>query len=529
MSTPERSSTNGPPRVDLSGRQLGDYRLLRRLGRGAMAEVYLAEQQSLSRRVAVKILRADLAEDPTYLERFRREARSAAALVHAGIVQIHEVAEREGYHLIAQEYVQGQNLRDWLKRKGPPSLPHALSIMRQVATALAKAAEAGIVHRDIKPENIMLTAEGEVKVADFGLARVSSGKESVELTQAGMTLGTPLYMSPEQVEGRPLDPRSDLYSFGVTCYHMLAGEPPFTGETVLSVALQHVRHDPPPLQERRPDLPPELCQVVHKMLAKDPDARYDSPRQLLVDLRRIHAAHARPDWPEAADDWDANAEAASETGDSPTLALSRAMQTQAMAAGLDQPLTRPLRRRYLLAAAGAFLVGALAAWWTTGSRALLLPPESLAAALEVPRQETVRGQWFYAATRDTVPAWQAVIDYFPDQEYYTRRARQQLARIHLLDGQYSRAMGYLDALAADSSDTAARAFGLAGQAVIFALRGEHERSAQAIDEFYPLRDELRDPRLGRLVQETLRRNGDMLGAGSDRKWQAFLDENFAEQ
>ena len=269
---------------DLSGRQIGGFHLLRRLGKGAMAEVYLAEQPQLKRWVAVKILKPELAGDATYVRRFEREALAAARLVHANIVQVHEVGHVDGLHYIVQEYVQGQNLRDWLARNGPPLLQPALSIMRQIAAALAKAAEQGVVHRDIKPENIMITAAGEVKVADFGLARVlnETNSAATALTQVGVTMGTPLYMSPEQVEGRTLDHRSDLYSFGVLCYHLLTGKPPFTGDTALAVAVQHVKTQPQPLELQRADLPPALCRVVHQMLAKDPD-------QALAVLRRSSA------------------------------------------------------------------------------------------------------------------------------------------------------------------------------------------------------------------------------------------------
>jgi serine/threonine-protein kinase len=223
-----------------------------------MAEVYLAEQFPLKRWVAVKILRPELADDPTCVKRFEREAQAAASLVHANIVQIHEVGHVDGLHYIVQEYVQGQNLRDWLIRNGPPLLQPALSIMRQIAAALGKAAEQGVIHRDIKPENIMITSAGEVKVADFGLARVirENDAEATSLTQAGITMGTPLYMSPEQVEGRALDHRSDLYSFGVLCYHMLTGKPPFVGDTALAVAVQHVKKQPRGLEMQPPDLPP---------------------------------------------------------------------------------------------------------------------------------------------------------------------------------------------------------------------------------------------------------------------------------
>ena len=269
-----------------------------------MAEVYLAEQERLKRRVAVKILRPELAGDRTYLQRFELEAQAAASLVHANIVQIYEVGCVDGLHYIAQEYVEGQNLGDYITRHGPPDLPHALSIMRQVAAALAKAAEQGVVHRDIKPENIMLTSGGEVKVADFGLARLTREGAANDLTQIGITLGTPLYMSPEQVEGKPLSPRSDIYSFGVTCYHMLSGRPPFGGETALGVAVQHLKSRPQPLEAVRPDLPPALCRIVHQMLAKDPAQRFATGRELLRELRRVQMEHFGDDWPADLPAWE---------------------------------------------------------------------------------------------------------------------------------------------------------------------------------------------------------------------------------
>src|SRR6478609_9137506 len=235
-----------------------------------MAEVYLAQQISLGRQVAFKVLNEDLARDPNYVRRFNHEARAAAALVHAGIVQIYEVGEDQGVHYIVQEYVPGRNLGEVARSSGSLSPQLTLDILRQVTAALCKAADRNIVHRDIKPENIMLAKSGEVKVADFGLARIGAGDEALKLTQVGITMGTPLYMSPEQVEGRQLDPRSDIYSLGVTCYHMLAGKPPFRGDTALSVALQHVRTQPERLENLRPDLPPALSRIVHNMLSKDP-------------------------------------------------------------------------------------------------------------------------------------------------------------------------------------------------------------------------------------------------------------------
>src|SRR6516225_4843514 len=255
--------------ADWTGQVLGEFRILHRLGQGGMGQVYLAEQTSLKRKVALKILRPEFAGDPASLQRFKQEALSVAQATHANIVQVYAIGEADGIAYMALEYVEGRNLQEYLLKKGPPDLLLALSIMRQVASALQRAAELGIVHRDIKPENILLTKKGEVKVADFGLSRCLAGDgPALNLTQSGVTMGTPLYMSPEQVEGKPLDPRSDIYSFGVTCYHMLAGHPPFRGETAFEVALQHVRHEPPPLAKVRPDLPEPLCAIVHKMMAK---------------------------------------------------------------------------------------------------------------------------------------------------------------------------------------------------------------------------------------------------------------------
>jgi serine/threonine-protein kinase len=276
-----------------SERRLGEFRLLRRLGAGGMAEVWLAEQTSLKRHVALKLLKRELTSDPTYVRRFETEAKAAAGLNHPNLVQVYTVGQHDGQHYIAQEYVQGQTLRNLLTRKGPLAASVALHIMRQVSAALIAAAERGIVHRDIKPENIMLTRKGEVKVADFGLAQVSQG-EQLHLTQEGVTMGTPLYMSPEQVKGRKLDQRSDIYSFGVTCYHMLAGRPPFHGETAVTVAVQHLQDEAEPLKAMRPDLPPALCDVVHRMMAKDPEQRYQDAQSLHNDVRRLLKALKDP-------------------------------------------------------------------------------------------------------------------------------------------------------------------------------------------------------------------------------------------
>lgn len=273
-----------------SEQTLGEFRLLRRLGAGGMAEVWLAEQTSLKRHVALKILKRELTDDETYVKRFESEAKAAAGLNHPNLVQVYTVGEHDGQHFIAQEYVQGQTLSNLLKRRGPLDAPLALHIMRQAATALIAAGDRNIVHRDIKPENIMLTRKGEVKVADFGLAQVNEG-ERLHLTQEGVTMGTPLYMSPEQVKGNPLDHRSDIYSLGVTCYHMLAGRPPFHGETAVAVAVQHLQDQPEPIAQIRGDLPAAMCAMIEKMMAKDPADRYQDAKRVLADVRRLLKAY----------------------------------------------------------------------------------------------------------------------------------------------------------------------------------------------------------------------------------------------
>jgi eukaryotic-like serine/threonine-protein kinase len=284
---PAASSDGSAPPLDLTGRTLGDYQILRRIGQGGMGQVYLAEQMSLKRNVALKILRAELATNAASLQRFKAEAEAVAKVTHANIVQVYAYGEADGFPYIALEYVEGRNLKEFVARKGPPKLALALSIMRQTAAGLHRASEAGIVHRDVKPENILLTAKGEVKVADFGLSRCLLDDQPLHLTQSGVIMGTPLYMSPEQVEGKPLDSRTDIYSLGVTCYYMLAGKPPFDGATPFEVAMKHARDEPPPLAAFCPDLPEGLCALVHKMMAKDPTQRHQTGREILRDLARL--------------------------------------------------------------------------------------------------------------------------------------------------------------------------------------------------------------------------------------------------
>lgn len=281
----DKSSNNSPD--DISGQTLGDFHLIRRIGQGGMGQVYLAEQTSLKRKVAVKLLRTDLAANEVALSRFRSEAESVARINHPNIVQVFTVGQHQSLQFMALEYVEGVNLRDYLAKKGTPDLPRCLLIMRQVAAALQRASETGIVHRDIKPENILLTRKGEVKVTDFGLSRVFGADDQLHLTRSGMTMGTPLYMSPEQVQGQTVDPRSDIYSFGITCYHMLTGAPPFTGQNAFEVALKHVNEMPRPLSQARPDLPVDFCNLVDRMVQKDPAKRPQSGREVLRVLNSL--------------------------------------------------------------------------------------------------------------------------------------------------------------------------------------------------------------------------------------------------
>lgn len=306
------SSVSGQRADDLTGVELGGYRVLRRLGSGGMADVWLAEQRSLGRHVAVKTLKRDRPDTSrstdggdASIARFEQEARAAAALIHGNIVQIHEIGFVDGIHFIAEEYVGGPTLRQWLETRGPLSAEQGVSLLSQVAAALEVAFQKGIVHRDIKPDNLLLTTAGDVKVADFGLARLAQDPAALQLTQEGFTLGTPLYMSPEQVEGRPVDSRSDLYSLGATAYHLLAGMPPFTGATGLSVALAHVRTAAASLAEARPDLPAAICGIVDRLLEKDPDSRFQRPSELAEAVEdaargggigRTQQSLAWPDW-----------------------------------------------------------------------------------------------------------------------------------------------------------------------------------------------------------------------------------------
>ncbi len=261
----------------------GRYRIQRKLGAGGMADVYLAEDQELGRRVAIKILNSRHGNDDQFIERFRREAKNAAALNHPNIVSIYDRGEAEDTYYIAMEFLDGRTLKELIVGRGAAPINVAIEYARQILSALRFAHRHGIVHRDIKPHNVLVDGEGRVKVTDFGIARAGTS----QMTEAGSIVGTAQYLSPEQARGGEVDPRSDLYSLGIVLYELLTGKTPFDGETPVEIAMKHLSTAPQPPSKLRPDIPPELDMVVLRALAKNPDDRYQSADQMEADLERV--------------------------------------------------------------------------------------------------------------------------------------------------------------------------------------------------------------------------------------------------
>lgn len=262
------------------------FELQELLGSGGMAAVYRAWDRAAGRPCALKILGDLLSRDPEFRHRFRREAEAATGLTHSRIVAVYDWGESRPHPFIAMEHVAGGTLRDLLRRRGPLPEADALRIASEVADALAYAHGRDVIHRDIKPHNILLTGDGHVKVADFGIARTL---DATNLTRTGTVMGSAHYISPEQARGDPAGPASDQYALGVVLYEMLAGQVPFTGEAPVAIALKHVHEPPPDLRRLRPDLSPAAAAVVERLLAKDPGRRYPSATYLAADLRRLVA------------------------------------------------------------------------------------------------------------------------------------------------------------------------------------------------------------------------------------------------
>jgi serine/threonine protein kinase/formylglycine-generating enzyme required for sulfatase activity len=286
------------------GRRIGHYQVLSLLGSGGMGEVYLARDTRLGRKIALKLLPAELTADADRLRRFEQEARAASALNHPNIITIFEIGQEGSTRYIATEFIDGQTLRHLMK-SGRMDLLRALDAAAQVAAALAAAHRHGIVHRDIKPENVMLRRDGYVKVLDFGLAKLTEERQGnketgrqgdllpvslsplLPLSSTGAVMGTPRYMSPEQARGEKVDARADIFSLGSALYEMITGHPPFTGATASDVIAAILRDTPPPLTNYNPEAPRELEQVVSKALRKNRDERYQAASELLADLRRL--------------------------------------------------------------------------------------------------------------------------------------------------------------------------------------------------------------------------------------------------
>jgi eukaryotic-like serine/threonine-protein kinase len=264
----------------------GRYRVLERLGSGGMAEVYCAEDQQLGRRVALKVLHRRFAEDEQFVERFRREASSAAGLSHPNVVAIYDRGEWQGTYYIAMELVDGRTLKEIVRDKGPAPPEAAVDVTLQILRAARYAHKHGVVHRDIKPHNVLIDHDGRVRVTDFGIARAGTS----DITETGSVMGTAQYLSPEQAQGRPVDARSDLYSIGIVLYELLTGQVPFDADSPVSVALKQVSEPPVPPADLVPAIPPAIDAVVLRALEKDPSLRYQSADEFIAALDEARAA-----------------------------------------------------------------------------------------------------------------------------------------------------------------------------------------------------------------------------------------------
>jgi eukaryotic-like serine/threonine-protein kinase len=265
------------------------YRVVGLLGTGGMARVYRARDELLSREVALKVLNERLSNDPSFVERFRREAQNAASLNHPNIVALYDYGDKDDRYFIVMELIEGRSLSEVIDEDGALMPERAAEIARDTAKGLGRAHEAGIVHRDVKPHNIMITKTGQTKVTDFGIARAVGGDAEATMTQTGMVIGTAAYLSPEQAQGNPVDARSDVYSLGCVLHEVLTGDAPFSGDTPLSIAYKHVRENPERASEVNSDVPEALDAIVIKAMSKNPDNRYANANEMAADLDRFLA------------------------------------------------------------------------------------------------------------------------------------------------------------------------------------------------------------------------------------------------
>ena len=279
---------------------VGRYELEELVGEGGMSSVYRAHDTVLERRVAIKVLHEHFSRDPEYVERFRREARAIARLAHPNVVTVIDRGEWEGRQFIVFEHVAGENLKAVIEREGPLAVDTAVRLACQIGRALAFAHQLGIVHRDVKPHNVLIDATGTAKVTDFGIARALDTDEA--LTATGTVLGTGQYLSPEQANGERGDERSDQYSLGVVAYELLTGEPPYTGDNLMAVAMRHVRDPVPSVRDRRADVPERLDAIVAKAMAKRPEDRFASMEALTAALESCVTEPAEDAQPRAQDE-----------------------------------------------------------------------------------------------------------------------------------------------------------------------------------------------------------------------------------
>ncbi|MCL2743947.1 MAG: serine/threonine protein kinase, partial [Planctomycetaceae bacterium] len=400
-----------------------------------------------------------------------------------------------------QEYVSGQSLQECINRNGALPIKQVGEILWQVSSALACAAEAGIVHRDIKPDNILLGNTGEVKVADFGLARVVDTSETADLalTQAGMTLGTPLYMSPEQAQGKPLDHRSDQYSLGVTCYHALTGQPPFRGDTALAVALQHVNAKAENLEKVRPDIPPLFAQVIHRMLEKEPEKRFPNFPAIQEELYRLFVLslkgedeHSFAGFISKLTGW---SQFRSAKKDDMLIAstekLQRIMEKEKNLQKNGIRFTLYSLLSVLLVLFGSYAAGFL---YSYSQPPLFTEPKPV----QIEKFPTVEEQWIYACYHNTPDAWYAVIDYFPEEEYlWGRKAKRQLIRYYFLSGENGDSISPLPLFQEFASygdfDVDEQALGLAGLAWCAAESGDVKKAQEYLQQLYALPVSYSDP------------------------------------